>query len=171
MLGQLFLVACGLAALSVAVIVFVVLGPVPVKRKVVIAPRLSVSGPVSTYPMPTLVAQLAPASQSFSQPYPSTFPATIQGAPPIVPARPTPSARMNAPEPPPLPIAETPSPVSMRKPKGQKVQPMPRKRAAKGTAAPSPLAPVVRPRSYYQDDAVTAQVRMFETEELTIDER
>ena len=187
-LGQIFLVACVLAMLSVLGIFLVLYGPIPVKRKVVIAPRLAVSSPVAMRTMPSLVAQLAPAPQqiftpsiapSIAPPVPPSISATIQGAPPVVPARPTPSAR-RTPEPPPLPpqpMVATPPPTPVRKPKGQKVQPMPRKRAAKGTA--SPFAPVVRSAARQhreedmatnQVDAVTNQVVLFDAEEMTIDE-
>jgi len=175
-LASIFLVACVLATLTIAGILFVLFGPVPVKRSVAIVPRLS--APVSTTPMPNLVAQLAPRDGSFAPTFESTFPSTIHGAPPVVPAvvpaRPMPR-KSAPPEPPPLPMAETISPVSRtspqsssRKPKHQKVQPMPRKRAAKGTEAPSPFAPVVRHRQFREEDVATNPVRMFETEELTM---
>jgi hypothetical protein len=166
-LGSIFLVACVLATLSIAGILFVLFGPVPVNRKVTIVPRLAVSPPVTTTPMPSLVAQLAPArEQQFA---PTAFPSTLHGAPPIVPARPTPTAR--TPEPPPLPLVTTPPPVpQQRKPKGHKVQPLPRKRAAKGTEAPSPFAPVVRRghRPFRDEDVATNPVGTFESEEFTL---
>jgi hypothetical protein len=162
-LGQLFLVACVLALLSIAGILFIVLGPVPVKRRVTVVPRLAVSAPVAAQPMPSLVAQLAPSrEQSFTP----SFPSTIQGAPPVVAARPTPS-HSPAPTPPPLPIASTPPPTPRR---GAKVQPRQKQRVARGTG--SPFAPVVRSaaRVHREEDAVTNQVVLFDAEEMTIDE-
>jgi hypothetical protein len=157
-LGQLFLGACVLATLSIGAILFILFGPVPVKRRVTVLPRLS--SPVTTHPLPSLVAQLAPAPEQHFSP---SFGSTIQGAPPPYAA--APSTRSHTP--PPLPIAATPPPVPMRKPKGAKVQPMPRKRAAKGTD--SPFAPVVRRREVRDEDVRTNPVRrvMFESEEFT----
>ena len=157
MLGQLFLVACAVATLSIAAIFFILFGPVPVKRSVVVLPRLS--RPV-TGALPSLAAQLAPAREQHFTP---SFASTIQGAAPPYAAAPASHA---SPTPPPLPIATTP--VAVRRPKGAKVQPMPRKRAAKGTD--SPFAPVVRHRQVREEDARTNPVRRvptFESEEFT----
>ena len=160
MLGQLFLVACVLATLSIAAILFILFGPVPVKSRVTVVPRLSM--PVATSPLPSLAAQLAPARDQYFEP---SFGSTIQGAPPPYAAAPSHASAT----PPPLPIAATPPPTPIRKPKGAKVQPMPRKRAAKGTD--SPFAPVVRSgyRQMREEDVRTNPVRrvMFESEEFT----
>jgi hypothetical protein len=169
-LGQLFLFACGLALLSVAGILFILFGPLPVKRSVMIVPRLS--RPLTPQPLPSLVAQLAPARQQHFTP---SFPTTIQGAPPPYAAAPVATA---SPIPPPLPIAATPPPTPPPTPRkaGAKVQPMPRKRVAKGTD--SPFAPVVRHRVRDEDvrrgamrdeDLRTTPVRRvtFESEEFT----
>jgi hypothetical protein len=143
-LGQLFLFACIVAAGSIAAILFVVLGPVPVKRRVVIVPRLSASG---VFTAPSLVSQLAPAVARQH----------ITSQSPVVVEDPHPATAV----PPPAPV------VAPRR--GGKVQPMPRKRAAQGTA--SPFAPVVnRNRAYREEDAATNPVRMFDAEELTIDD-
>ena len=179
MLGQLFLVGCVVALGSIATIFFVVFGPVPVKRRVEVVPRLAVSAPIALAPMPSLVAQLAPArQQSFTPPAPvtspvdSAFPSTIQGAAPPVRATPRSSASIATPPPLPAPIAVTPPPTPVRS-RGQKVQPKPRpQRIARGTNSPAPFAPVVRSaqRMYREEDAVTNQVQLFDTEEFTIDE-
>lgn len=148
--------------LSIAAIFFILFGPVPIKRRVVVLPRMAAP---SLAPLPSLAAQLAPAREQHFTP---SFGATIQGAPPPYAAAPT---HAPSPVPPPLPIAATPPPVPMRKPKGAKVQPMPRKRAAKGTD--SPFAPVVRSRQAREEEMRTNPVPrvMFESEELTtIDE-
>jgi hypothetical protein len=172
-LGQLFLIACVLATLSVAAILVVLYGPVPVKKRVVVVPRLTARASVSVMPAaPSLVAQLAPApEQSFS----SVFTATIQGAsPPAYAAAPAPSSAKSIKTPPPLPlpVANTPPPVPMRKPAGAKVQPLAKSRSARGTGSPGPLAPVVRPRQYREEDVVTdlvpRQDSFEETEELTV---
>jgi hypothetical protein len=169
-LGQLFLVACVLATLGIAAIFFILFGPVPVKRSVIVVPRLS--RPVSTTPLPSLAAQLAPAREQHFTP---SFASTIQGAPPPFAAAPTYAAPSATP--PPLPIAATPPPIPIRKPKGAKVQPMPRKRVAKGTD--SPFAPVVRHRVREEDVRQHRQMReeelrtnpvrrvQFESEEFT----
>lgn len=168
-LGQLFLVACVLATLSIAAIFFILFGPVPVNRKVIVVPRLS--APL-TPPMPSLVAQLAPAREQHFTP---AFPSTIQGAPPPYAAAPSPHAAHAHAAPPPLPIATTPPATPARKPKGQKVQPLPRKRAAKGTESPQPFAPVVRSgyRQMREEEVATnpvprVQQRGFESEEFTM---
>lgn len=166
-LGQLFLVGCVLATLSIAAILFVLFGPVPVNRKVIVVPRLS--APLATPPTPSLVAQLAPAREQHFTP---AFASTIQGAPPPYAAAPSMPAHA---VPPPLPIATTPSPTPPRRPKGQKVQPLPRKRAAKGTESPQPFAPVVRSgyRQMREEEVATnpmprVQPRGFESEEFTM---
>ena len=144
MLGQLFLFACIVAAGSIAAILFVVLGPVPVKRRVMIVPRLSAS---AVFPAPSLVAQLAPAVEKQH----------ITAQNPVVAADPQ-------------PVAAVPPPAPVVAPKrGGKVQPMPRKRAAQGTA--SPFAPVVnRNRAFREEEVATNPVRVFDAEELTIDD-
>lgn len=158
MLGQLFLLACVAATLSIAAIFFVLYGPVPVKKRVMVVPRLPT---FAVTPAPTLVAQLAPASA------PQFTPAQPL-APPPVPSR--------AASPMPLPAAATPESLPVvaapvRKPKGAKVQPLPRKRAAKGTESPSPFAPVVRHRPR-EEDVATNPVSTFDADELTtVDER
>jgi len=127
-LGQLFLLACVAAALSVVGIFFVLFGPVPVKRRVTIVPRLAV--PLVAPAMPSLAAQLAPSREQHFTP---TF--AVESAP-VVDYEP--------------PTLQTPhAPVAV-KPKGQKVQPLPKKRAAKGTGSPAPFAPVVRARQYQE---------------------
>ncbi|HEU4613069.1 MAG TPA: hypothetical protein VFS15_13355 [Kofleriaceae bacterium] len=164
MLGQLFLLACVAATLSIAAIFFVLYGPVPVKKRVMVVPRLPT---FAATPAPTLVAQLAPASA------PQFTPAQPL-APPFTPAPPPVSSR--APSPMPLPAAATPESLPViaapaRKPKGAKVQPLPRKRVARGTDNPAPFAPVVRHRPR-EEDVATAPVSTFDAEELTtIDER
>src|SRR6266496_535031 len=78
-LGQLFLVACVLSTLGIAGIFFVLFGPVPQKRSVVILPRLSAPrfvAPVAPVAAPSLVAQLAPVANKFFTP-----PQPIQAAP------------------------------------------------------------------------------------------
>jgi hypothetical protein len=163
-LGQLFLVVCVLATLSVAAILLVLYGPVPVKRRVVVVPRLTARASVTA--IPSLAAQLAPAAdQSFS----SVFPATIQGAsPPAYAAAPS-STPVKMP--PPLPVVNTPPPVPMmRKPAGEKVQPLKKARSARGTGSPSPLAPVVRSRPP-EEEVVTNQMPRADfddTEDLTV---
>jgi hypothetical protein len=162
-LGQLFFLACIVAMLSIAAIFFVLFGPVPVKRKVTIVPRLP--APLAAA-APSLVAQLAPAREQHFTPA-SAFPSTIQGAPPPYAAAPSTHA---APTPPPLPIATTPAP---RRPKGEKVQPLPKKRAAKGTESPSPFAPVVRGRNFREEEVATNPVprvssHSFESEDFTM---
>lgn len=140
-LGQIFLFACVLATLSIAGIFFVLFGPVPVKKSVTMVPRMSI--PVQLAPMPSLATQLAPADPLFA-----------------------PQPVFTAPEP--VRAVATPQPVAaVRKPMGAKVQPLPRKRAAKGTA--SPFAPVVRSgqRQIREEDAATNPVRLFDSEEMT----
>ena len=132
-LGHLFLLACVAAALSIAAIFFVLYGPVPVKRRVMVVPRLPV---LAAAPAPTLVAQLAPARQQVFTPAAVTVVA--------------------------------PPPTPLRKPMGAKVQPLPRKRSARGSEPP--FAPVVRRRPR-EEDVATNPVRIFDAEELTIDER
>jgi hypothetical protein len=163
-LGQLFLFGCVIAMFAIAAILFVVFGPVPVKRRVTVISRLSaarssapgfapqwasaspmtsVSAPVAAPSVPSLVSQLAPAqfgadTDFLSEPAPVELPA--------VSAMPLPS----------------------HKPKGAKVQPLPRKRAAKGTG--SPFAPVVRPRSLREEELATnpvPRVVSFDTGEMT----
>lgn len=141
-LGQLFLLTCVAATLSIAGILFVVLGPVPVKRRVTILPRLS--APVATTAIPSLVAQLAPAHEQH-----------------FTPTQPVQTA----------PVATAVAPPTRKK--AAKVEPLPRKRSARGTNAPSPLAPVVRSgyRQMRDEDVATNPVRLFESEELTLIDR
>lgn len=146
-LGQIFLLAWIAATLGSAAILFVLFGPVPVKRRVTLVPRLPASAPS---PPPSLVAQLAPACEQRFTP-----------AQPIAPA-PEPHATAAQPVGP-MPAAAAAPPV--RKPKGAKVQPLPKKRAARGTD--SPFAPVVRHRQVREEDAATNPVRVFEADELT----
>ncbi|HEY5951595.1 MAG TPA: hypothetical protein VIV40_39145 [Kofleriaceae bacterium] len=130
MLGQLFLLTCVAASLSIAGILFVLFGPVPVKRSVTVVPRLS--APPLAPATPSLAAQLAPSrEQHFTPAFPVPFQNTLPSAPPVAPA-------------------------PARKPKGQKVQPMQRKRVARGTE--SPFAPVVRHRNFREEDAATNPV-------------
>lgn len=166
-LGQLFFLACIAAMLSIAGILFVLFGPVPVKRTVTIVPRLPASG--ASPSMPSLVAQLAPEREQHFTPA-SAFPSTIQGAPPPYAAAP---ATHSAPTPPPLPIATTPAVTAApRRPKGGKVQPLPKKRAAKGTESPSPFAPVVRSRNFREEEVATNPVPRvshgFESDDFTM---
>lgn len=146
-LGQLFLFACVLATLSIAGILFVLFGPVPVKRSVTMVPRMSI--PVQLAPMPSLSSQLAPADPLFAPQPVFTAPQPFEPAPAVAVA------------------VAPPAPVAVRKPMGAKVQPLPRKRAAKGTA--SPFAPVVRSgqRQVREEDAVTNPVPLFDSEEMT----
>jgi len=156
-LAQLFLLACVGAALSVAGILFVLFGPVPVKKRVTVVPRLAAPTVAPAMAMPSLVAQLAPAREQHFTP---TF--AVEQAP------------MVDFEPPTLPTPAAPVAV---KPKGQKVQPLPKKRSAKGTGSPAPFAPVVRqrehreerPRHYREEEVRTNPVRRvsFESGEMT----
>lgn len=154
-LGQLFLLACVAATLSIAGILFVLFGPVPVRRRVTLVPRLHAAvapsfvapiapiAPAASSNGPSLVSQLAPAPEQ-------DFAPTVREEQPIAAA---------AIEVPPL-----------RKPKGAKVEPLPRKRSARGTNAPSPFAPVVRSgrRQVREEDAATNPVRLFDSDELTV---
>lgn len=153
MLGQLFLFACLVAAAAVAGILFVLFGPVPVKKRVTVVARLSASIPL-TRPaaVPTLVSQLASGSDEFfTPPRPVQVVAAVEDT---------------------IPATAAPVP-SLRKPKGGKVQPLPKKRAAKGTESPNPFAPVVRSgsRQVREEDVATNPVRLFDTGELTIVDR
>ncbi len=142
-LGQIFLFACVLATLSIAGIFFVLFGPLPAKRSVAMMPRVSI--PVHTAPMPSLAGHLAPAETLFA-PQPVFTPPVEAIAPVAVAAAP---------------------PVPVRRPKGAKVQPLPRKRAAIGTD--SPFAPVVRSaqRQVREEDAVTNPVPVFESDDIS----
>lgn len=162
MLGQLFLLACVAATLSIAAIFFVLYGPVPVKKRVMVVPRLPT---LPATPAPTLVAQLAPArEQLFTPPQPIAPSASPRAASPMpLPAADTPTSFPA--------IAAVPPPSPVRKPKGAKVQPLPRKRSARGTDSPSPFAPVVRHRPR-EEDIATNPVSTFDADELTtVDER
>lgn len=169
MLGQLFLLACVAAVLSIAGILFVLFGPVPVRRKVTFVPRLHAwdapsfaapvapiapgapiesaaspsPAPIADPSVPSLVSQLAPAPEQ-------DFAPTIRDAQPVAAA-----------------AIEVPS---LRRPRGAKIEPLPRSRSARGTNAPSPFAPVVRSgrRQVREEDAATAPVRKFDSEELTV---
>jgi hypothetical protein len=151
-LGQLFLFACVVAMLSVAGIFFVLYGPVPVKRRVTVVPRLSASGvfvaPALPAPAaPSLVAQLATGDEFFTPPRP------VQ----VVAA--------------PIPATAAPVP-SLHRPKGNKVQPLPKKRSAKGTESPNPFAPVVRSAGYRQmreEDVATNPIRLHDSDEFSED--
>jgi hypothetical protein len=151
-LGQLFLFACVVAMLSIAGIFFVLFGPVPVKRRVTVVPRLSaprLTAPRLAAPAaPSLVSQLATGDEFFTPPRP------VQ----VVAARPDP-----------IPATAAPVP-SLRKPKGGKVQPLPKKRSAKGTESPNPFAPVVRSAGYRQmreEDVATNPVRLHDSDEFS----
>lgn len=159
MLGQIFLLACLAAAVSIAAIFFVLFGPVPVKKRVTVVPRLA-SAPVFAPAMPSLVSQLAPAREQHFTP---TF--AVEQAPVFNYEPPT---------------IQTAAPVA--KPKGQKVQPLPKKRSAKGTGSPAPFAPVVRsrpqheerPRYFHEEEVATSPVRRvsFDSGEMTtVDDR
>lgn len=162
MLGQLFLLACVAATLSIAAIFFVLYGPVPVKKRVMVVPRLPTFGAT---PAPTLVAQLAPTTAPQFTPVQPIAPSPV----PSRAASPMPLPAAATPESLPVVAARPPSPV--RKPKGAKVQPLPRKRAARGTDSPSPFAPVVRHRPR-EEDVATSPVSTFDADELTtVDER
>jgi hypothetical protein len=144
-LGQLFLLACIAALLSIAGIFFVLFGPLPVKRRVTLFPRLSAPVAVGSMPSiampslapPSLVSQLAPAPEQYFAP-PEPIAAAAVEVPPI------------------------------RKPMGAKVEPLPRKRSARGTSAPSPFAPVVRSgyRQMRDEDVATNPVELFDADEV-----
>ena len=147
MLGQIFLFTCVVALASVAGILFVLFGPVPQKKKVTVVPRLPASVPFAA-PAPSLVQQLARGGEEFFTP--------PQLAQLEAPKLEVPTAHAS---PPPVPM----------KPKGQKVQPLPKKRSARGTEAPSPFAPVVRSaqRQMRDEDVQTNPVQLFDMEEFT----
>jgi hypothetical protein len=139
--------ACVVALAAVAGILFVLFGPVPVKRRVVIAPRLSAVMPLADRAAiaPSLVAQLASASpgdEFFTPPRP------LQ----VVPHDAIPATAAAVP--------------SLRSPRGSnKVQPLAKKRSARGTEAPSPFAPVVRSgyRQMRDEDIATSPVERIES--------
>ena len=151
-LGQLFFLVCMASMLGIAAILFILFGPVPQKKSVVIVPRLGGHVPVAPVAQPSLVAQLAPARDQFFTP-----PQPLQPAPQTS-FEPLPAAAA------PVPTLTPPKPP---KPKAAKVQPAPRKRIAKGTD--SPFAPVVRARPVQrEDDLQTNPVPLFEAEVATL---
>jgi hypothetical protein len=143
--------ACFVALAAIASILFVLFGPVPVKRRVMVVPRLSgalpqpVPASMAAPIAPSLVAQLASASSGdefFTPPRP------VQ----VVPDN--------------QPIPATAAPVpSLRPARGGKVQPLAKKRSARGSEAPSPFAPVVRSgyRQMRDEDVATSPVERITT--------
>ena len=138
--------ACVVALAAVGGILFVLFGPVPVKRRVVIAPRLAAAMPLADRAVaPSLVAQLAsvsPGDEFFTPPRP------LQ----VVPHDAIPATAAAVP--------------SLRSPRsGNKVQPLAKKRSARGTEAPSPFAPVVRSgyRQMRDEDIATSPVERIES--------
>jgi len=153
-LGQLFLLVCLAAMLAVAGILLILFGPLPVRRRVTIVPRIAAAPlPVAAGTARSLVSQLARgASDEFFTP-------------------PRPVQVVAHDEPIPVTAAQVPS---LRKPRGGKVQPLPKKRAAKGTESPAPFAPVVRSAQRQlrdEDEMATSPVPTFDTTELTIVDR
>ena len=145
-LGQFFLFTCVVALASVVGILFVLFGPVPQKKKVTVVPRLAAAVPfVTPAPAPTLVQQLSRAGDEFFTP-----PQPVRLEMEIATAHASP---------PPAPM----------KPRGGKVQPLPKKRSARGTEAPSPFAPVVRSaqRQMREEDVATNPVELFDMDEFT----
>lgn len=168
MLGQLFLLVCLAAVLAVGGIVFVLYGPVPVRRRVTLVPRMSAPmfAPAPIAPAPVAVSQVAPSAG------PS---AGMTAGPSLVSQLARTSDEFFTP-PRPLqvidePIPATAAPVpSLRRPTGGKVQPLAKKRSARGTESPAPFAPVVRSghRPLRDEDVATNPVRLVDTGEMTI---
>jgi hypothetical protein len=174
------LLACVVPASVVAVILFVVWGPVPARRSL-FAPRSGV-GPGQPLAMP-IAAAIPPPPLSFVELDP------IFTAPPPSPvAVATPAVAPRDPTPTPLPRHARALPIELprerslpamnpglapvvRTPRGDALPPL--RRAARGTDAPPILVPPVRPHDHDPDTAETTdevpivELSDFDVEELT----
>ena len=168
-LGQLFLLVCLAAMLAVAGILLILFGPLPVRRRVAIVPRLGAA------PLPVAPFAVAPSFAAASLPAVGSSASLVsqlaRGGSDEFFTPPRPVQVVAHEEPIPVTAAQVPS---LRKPKGGKVQPLPKKRAAKGTESPAPFAPVVRSAQRQlrdEEDMATSPVPTFDTSELTIVDR
>lgn len=174
MLGFIVLVAFLAASLGVAGILFVLFGPVPVKRKITIVSRIQpplmplAAAPISLEPAmpviaapPPMLTAAAPLHSPVAMPLPPTARPPV--APPPVPAKAT------AVEP---PIA----PLVLRRPRGHHTPPPPRQRIARGTE-PRPrhvfdsveltAREAPRPRSFDTLEATAREAPTFELDDMT----
>lgn len=121
--AQIMLVLCFAAGMVASCIIFVLYGPVPVRRKVTIVPRLS---PPDVFAMPAVKVVSLPALHELAQ----------QVEPGIafrtLPHAPTPHAAP-APQAPPKKPEPLVTPLVLRRPRGDSPPPLPRNRSARGT--------------------------------------
>jgi hypothetical protein len=148
-LAQIILVLCFAAGMAASCIIFVLYGPVPVRRKVTIVPRLSPPDPfaqnraaaIISLPVqpPSVQQQVAPGI-AFRLPQESIAQPQTAHAHEPRPARPKKSD--------PRPGTPDVAPLVLRRPRGESPAPLPRSRSARGTER--------RPRPSELDLDVTA---------------
>ena len=111
--AQIILVLCFAAGMVASSIIFVLYGPVPVRRKVTIVPRLAPPDPFAQHR----------AAAIFSLP----------AQPPAVQQQVEPGIAFRAPPSPPKKPEPLVTPLVLRRPRGESPAPLPRSRSARGT--------------------------------------
>jgi hypothetical protein len=159
-LAQIILVLCFAAGMAASCIIFVLYGPVPVRRKVTIVPRLAPPDPFAQNRAAAIISLPAQPPSVQQQVAPGIAFVLPQGsgshaAPPVAHAA---SHVAHAHEPPPRPVRPKKSdprpgtpdvaPLVLRRPRGESPAPLPRNRSARGTER--------RPRPSELDLDVTA---------------
>lgn len=174
MLGFIVLVAFLAASLGVAGILFVLFGPVPVKRKVTIVSRIQpplmplAAAPISLEPaMPILAAPTPMATAAAPLQAPVAMPVAPAARPPVAP--------------PPVPAKATAvepliAPLVLRRPRSLTPPPPPRQRMARGTE-PRPrhtfdsveltAREAPRPRNFDTLEATAREAPTFEVDDMT----
>lgn len=150
-LGSIVLLVC-LAALAVAAgIVFILVGPLPVNRKVAIVSRIQ--------PLPTAAAPVAMGSMPIFDPAQASFSPVMQPAQPVAVAvePPPPPARKQKPMP---PIA----PVQLRRPRSGPAPVLRGSRMARGTEQGARTAATT---SSFDVEHTAPEAPMFEVDDPT----
>ncbi|HUS28128.1 MAG TPA: hypothetical protein VMZ53_06450 [Kofleriaceae bacterium] len=152
-LAQIILVLCFAAGMAASCIIFVLYGPVPVRRKVTIVPRLS---PPDVFAIRAVKVVSLPAPVEAVQQIEPGIAFRTPPAPPQAPAR----AKKSEPRPGTPDVA----PLVLRRPRGDSPAPLPRSRSARGTER--------RPRPSELDITSVRSLesnRSFETSDNTLE--
>jgi hypothetical protein len=143
-LAQIILVLCFAAGMAASCIIFVLYGPVPVRRKVTIVPRLSPVDPFAQHRAAALISLPAQPPALQQQVAPGIAFVMPQGSQPVAVAAVEPPRPPQKPEPMVAPLklrrprGESPgarvhSPPLTLRPHGASPPPLPRNRSARGT--------------------------------------
>jgi len=135
-LAQIILALCLAGGMAACCIIFVLYGPVPVRKKVTIVPRLAPPDPFAQHRAAAIISlpaqppsaqqQVAPGIAFILPPQPEAF-----GAAAIEPPRPAPARKPKRSDP--RPGTPDVAPLVLRRPRGESPSPLPRNRSARGT--------------------------------------